>query len=53
MEQGLAALGTRLGMLARTPLGRTGTPEEVAEAVLFLASAASSGMTGQSISVDR
>lgn len=33
-------------------LGKINTPEEVAEAVLFLASDASAGMTGQSISVD-
>lgn len=33
-------------------LGQINTPEQVAETVLFLASDASSGMTGQSISVD-
>jgi 3-oxoacyl-[acyl-carrier protein] reductase len=33
-------------------LGHINTPEQVADAVLFLASDASSGMTGQSISVD-
>lgn len=33
-------------------LGRINSPEEVAETVLFLASDASIGMTGQSISVD-
>ena len=32
--------------LARTPLGRTGTPEDVAGAVLFLSSAQASWITG-------
>ncbi len=38
-------------MLARTPLGRTGTPEEIAEAVHWLVSSASY-TTGQVITVD-
>ncbi|MDE1991249.1 MAG: SDR family oxidoreductase [Rhizobiaceae bacterium] len=38
--------------LADTPLGRMGTPEEVASAVLFLASSASSLMTGSIVNVD-
>jgi 3-oxoacyl-[acyl-carrier protein] reductase len=35
-----------------TPIGRAGTPDEVASAVCFLASAAASYITGQSIVVD-
>ncbi len=40
------------GMAASVPLGRLGTPREVAEAVLFLASAESSFITGTTIIVD-
>jgi NAD(P)-dependent dehydrogenase (short-subunit alcohol dehydrogenase family) len=35
-----------------TPMGRVGTPEDVADAVLFLASPASRFITGQTIDVD-
>ncbi|MFW7355443.1 MAG: SDR family NAD(P)-dependent oxidoreductase [Brucella sp.] len=38
--------------LADTPMGRMGTPEEVASAVLFLASGAASLMTGAIVNVD-
>lgn len=38
--------------LGDTPMGRMGTPEEVASAVLFLASSASSLMTGAIVNVD-
>ena len=38
--------------LADTPMGRMGQPEEVASAVLFLASEAASLMTGAIVSVD-
>ena len=38
--------------LARTPLGRLGEPDDVASAALFLASAESSWMTGDSVLVD-
>jgi NAD(P)-dependent dehydrogenase (short-subunit alcohol dehydrogenase family) len=35
------------------PTGRLGTPEEVAELALFLASDEAAGMTGASVVVDR
>jgi NAD(P)-dependent dehydrogenase (short-subunit alcohol dehydrogenase family) len=37
-------------MLMRTPLGRTGTPEDIADLALFLVSDASSFLTGQVVS---
>ncbi len=40
------------GIAAQIPLRRLGTPEDVAEAVLFLSSPASSYITGQIIAVD-
>lgn len=39
-------------MVARTPLGRTGRPEELAEAYVWLASNAASFITGAVLSVD-
>ncbi|ABK99133.1 3-oxoacyl-ACP reductase family protein [Pelobacter propionicus] len=45
--------GEALQRIVRTTsLGRSGTPQEVAEAVLFLASARASYITGQSLVVD-
>lgn len=40
------------GILAKTPLGRFGLPEDIAQVVLFLASSASGYVTGQAIDVD-
>ena len=37
---------------AMHPMGRTGTPEEIAEAVLWLCSDKASFVTGQSLTVD-
>ncbi len=42
----------REGMLARIPLGRFGTPEDVADVVGFLASDAARYVTGQVLQVD-
>jgi NAD(P)-dependent dehydrogenase (short-subunit alcohol dehydrogenase family) len=39
------------GILAKTPLGRFGRPEDIAQTVVFLASPASSYITGQAINV--
>ena len=51
-----AEYGVRVNAVAptyiETPMGRMGTPEEVASAVLFLASGAASLMTGTIVNVD-
>ena len=39
-------------IVARHPLGRVGTPEEIAEAVVWLCSDAASFVTGHAMSVD-
>jgi len=43
---------TAEGILEQTPLGRSGQPEEVAEAALFLASEESSFVTGHNLVMD-
>jgi 3-oxoacyl-[acyl-carrier protein] reductase len=40
------------GILAKTPLGRFGQPDDIARVVLFLVSPAAAYITGQSIDVD-
>jgi len=47
-----AAEGLREQMVAMTPMARLGTPEDIACAVLYLASPASSWVTGKVFSVD-
>ena len=50
-DAGLRA-SSRAPLLARTPMGRFGTPDDVAPAVLFLASPAARYITGQTLAVD-
>ncbi len=57
MAQRAAARGqsveeVRQGILAKTPLGRFGRPEDIAQVVLFFASPMSAYVTGQAIDVD-
>ncbi|NRG18288.1 SDR family oxidoreductase [Rhizobiales bacterium] len=42
----------RAAFIARQPMGRIGTPEEIADLVVFLASDKSSFITGQAIAID-
>ena len=44
--------GARAAMVAHTPMRRNGTPEDIADAVLFLASPAASWITGKLLEVD-
>jgi len=44
--------GMREGLLAAVPLGRVGTPEEIAEAVVWLCSPAASYVTGTTLVAD-
>jgi NAD(P)-dependent dehydrogenase (short-subunit alcohol dehydrogenase family) len=44
--------GIREVLLASTPLGRFGEPEEIAKAALFLASDEASYITGAELAVD-
>lgn len=54
MTEGLDGLGEDHidRMIRAVPLGRLGTPEDVAQAILFLASKEASYITGQSIIID-
>ncbi|MEM9621588.1 MAG: SDR family oxidoreductase [Pseudomonadota bacterium] len=47
-EEDIPKMGKQFGV----PLGRVGTPEDIAPAVVYLASAASSWMTGQDIVIN-
>lgn len=51
-EPGIAKPGNRERMETFTPMARLGKPEEIRGAVIFLASAASSYVTGSVVSVD-
>ena len=42
----------KAALAAGVPLGRVGQPEEIVEAIVFVASEAASFLTGQIISVD-
>jgi len=56
LEERMAASGdldaAREAFIARQPMGRLGTPEEIAQAALYLASEDSSFMTGQAFVID-
>ena len=50
--RGLSDPERRAQIIARHPVGRVGTPEEIAEAVVWLCSDAASFVTGHAMSVD-
>jgi 2-keto-3-deoxy-L-fuconate dehydrogenase len=56
LEERMAAGGNlgaaRQAFIARQPMGRLGTPQEIAQAALYLASDDSSFMTGQAFVID-
>jgi len=51
-ERGLSDPELRARIIAMEPIGRVGTPEEVAEAVVWLCSDAASFVTGHAMTVD-
>ena len=51
-ERGLSDPEQKAQVIAREPIGRVGTPEEVAEAVVWLCSDATSFVTGHTMTVD-
>jgi NAD(P)-dependent dehydrogenase (short-subunit alcohol dehydrogenase family) len=51
-ERGLSDPERRARIIASEPMGRVGTPEEVAEAVVWLCSDAASFVTGHTMTVD-
>jgi NAD(P)-dependent dehydrogenase (short-subunit alcohol dehydrogenase family) len=51
-ERGLSDPELRARIIATEPIGRVGTPEEVAEAVVWLCSDAASFVTGHTMTVD-
>jgi 2-keto-3-deoxy-L-fuconate dehydrogenase len=52
MKSGGDLEATRAAFVARQPMGRLGTPQEIAHAALYLASDASAFMTGQAFVID-
>ena len=50
--RGLSDPARRARIIATEPIGRVGTPEEIAEAVVWLCSDATSFVTGHAMSVD-
>jgi NAD(P)-dependent dehydrogenase (short-subunit alcohol dehydrogenase family) len=51
-ERGLNDPALRARLIASEPMGRVGTPEEVAEAVVWLCSDAASFVTGHTMTID-